>query len=103
MSTEFWYAKELGDGVAALHPTNQIQDQFVKYTLAETVRRGAYPSEMAIFSKYDSHKNVVTMYFSPGAMQFAQTVGAAPCERPGRKDLGLLAGDASVLEKLFSD
>ncbi len=49
---------------------------------------------MAVFSRYDLEKNIVTVYFSPGASALAKMFGAAPCEKPKKEGrLSLLVGD----------
>jgi hypothetical protein len=83
-----WYSKDLGDGVDAYAPTKQIQDAFVPLFSA-----AGCPVDMAVFSRYDLRKNVVTVYFSPSASQLAGAFGAVPCGKPTREELGLLVGD----------
>jgi len=83
-----WYSKELGDGVDALDPSSQIKAAHFATVLAHGETRGA-----AVFSRYDSEANVVTVYFTPQAQALAQQFGAAPCEKPHlRAGLKLLAG-----------
>lgn len=38
------------------------------------------PVDMAVFSRYDLAKNVVTAYFSPNAKTLAEAFGATPCQ-----------------------
>jgi len=84
-----WHSKELGDGVDALAPQRAILDAFI-----QLVKAGSQLAGIAVFSSYDTHRNVVTVYFTPNATAIAQAFGALPCERPSREHrLGLLAGD----------
>ena len=83
-----WFSLDLGDGVAAYAPTRQIQDSFMSMFMT-----AGGPVAMALFSRYDLNRNVVTVYFSPVASQVATLFAAKPCEKPHREDLGLLAGD----------
>lgn len=99
-----WYSTDLGDGTQAFAPTNAILESFIPIFAAA----GA-PIDMAVFSRYDLGRNVVTVYFSPGAATMAQMYGATPCEKPGRDTpdesrhgrLGLLAGDQRCWELFF--
>jgi hypothetical protein len=95
MST--WYSKALGDGVDALAPTTQIQQAYLALSLATRL-----PIDCAIFSYYDLQANVVTVYFTPSAMQLAKSFGAVPCDPPVNKEgFGLLNGEMRVWEVLF--
>jgi hypothetical protein len=57
---------------------------------------------MAVFSWYDLEKNLVTVYFSPGASALAKMFGATPCEKP-KKDgcVSLLVGDQYCMELFY--
>ena len=96
-----WHSKVLGDGVEAFVPTSKIQEAFL--TLAQSqARTGHYPTDAAVFSRYDSKTNVVTVYFTPSAELLAVAFGAAPCEKPAPTgDFGLIVGDARVWEAHF--
>ena len=92
-----WYSKDLGDGIDANAPSGQIQEAFPPLFAAA----GA-PLDMAVFSHYDLEKNVVTVYFSPGASVLAKTFGAAPCEKPKKvKGFGLLVGEQRSVEFFY--
>jgi hypothetical protein len=84
-----WYSVDLGDGIAAYKPTEQIQEAF---TAAYVLNRGATKG-MAAFSRYDTERNIVTVYFTPPAHQIAKVFNATPCEKPSIENLGLLIGD----------
>jgi len=59
------------------------------------------PIGKAMFSRYDLHKNVVTVYFSPAAKVMAGWFGAKPCEKPSITGLALEAGDIRCWQELF--
>ena len=89
MST--WYAVELGDGIQAYEPSHRIQELFTPIFVA-----AGCPFDMAVFSRYDFDKNIVTAYFSPSAHEVAKLFKATPCEKPSRYSpdrLALLIGD----------
>ncbi len=68
MSEETWYSVDLGDGVEAFHPSNEIQDAFfLAYTIPNPLKN------MAAFSRYDLETNVVTVYFTPNAETASHT------------------------------
>lgn len=84
-----WCSKDLGDGVAAIAPSQQIQKAFLLLFAA-----AGHPIDMAVFSRYDLEKDVVTVYFSPGAIALAKMFGATPSEKPPNDEyLSLLVGD----------
>jgi hypothetical protein len=84
-----WYSKNAGKGVAAFGPTHRMTEAFVALASDHSVSADA-----AIFSRYDMHADVVTLYFSPTADVIATAFGAIPCERPtADPDLALLVGD----------
>ena len=91
-----WFSKDLGDGVAAYTPTHEIMDAFTPMLAA-----AGCPIDMVLFSRYDSQRNVVTVYFSPHASNLARMFGAQPCEKPSREDLSLLVWDARVWEHFY--
>lgn len=92
-----WYSKDLGDGVSAFGPTLKIQE-----ALKEIVKAGVYSRDLAVFSQYDSRKNVVTVYFSPSARLLAEAFDSTPCEKPvPEKGFALIVGDARNWEIHF--
>lgn len=93
-----WYSKDIGDGVEAYEPTSKIQEAF-------TPLFGAVgcPVDMAVFSRYDHRRNIVTFYFSPAASMLAKAFSATPCQEPSRENLSLLVGDARCMSVLFPD
>ena len=94
-----WYGLFLGNGADAFAPTMKIQNDFMRAFIASGGN-----VEMAMFSLSESTSEAheVTIYFSPAAVEFAKTiVGAAPCDKPSRKNLGLLVGDQRCWDKLF--
>ena len=98
---EFWYSKELGDGMMAPIPSDEIQDAFLKSFIA-----AGKPLDMAVFTRYESEGRLhceVTAYFSPAAVDVAKAFDAKPCEKPSRMGLGLLAGDERSWSALFPE
>lgn len=92
-----WYSKDLGDGIDANAPSGQIQDAFLPLFAA-----AGQPTDMAVFSRYDLEKNIVTVYFSPGASALAKMFCATPCEKPKKEGrLSLLVGDQRCLKLFF--
>lgn len=89
-----WYSKELGDGTQAFGPSGQIQEAFLPLFAA-----ARQPTDMAVFSRYDLEKNIVTVYFSPSASALAKMFDATPCEKPRKEGrLSLLVGDQRCLD-----
>ena len=94
-----WYSKELGNGMAAQEPSNKIMEEFLLLFAAK-----GNPVEMAVFSHYDRHADVVTAYFSPGAKELAERFAASPCKKPTFGDgTGLLVGDQRAIQALFPE
>lgn len=92
-----WFSKDIGDGVAAFAPSGQIQKAFLPLFAA-----AGQPNDMAVFSRHDLERNMVTVYFSPGAAVLAKMFGAVPCDKPKKDDrLGLLVGDQRCLQLLY--
>lgn len=85
-----WQSKEMGDGVDAFAPSQQL---FQAFETLELSQAGALPPGIGVFSLYDLRRNVVTWFFSPEAEVLAQAFGASPCEKPTPVEgFGLLAG-----------
>jgi hypothetical protein len=96
-----WYSKQLGDGMMASVPSAEIEEIFLP--LFEYVGR---PLDMAVFTRYESEGRLhceVTAYFSPAAVEVAKVIGAEPCAKPARAELGLLTGDKQVWSVLFPE
>jgi hypothetical protein len=92
-----WYSKILGDGVEANEPTHLIQEAFIPLFSA-----AGQPINMAVFSRYDLEKNIVTVYFSPGASVLAKMFSAQLCEKPIKENgLGLIVGDQRCLQLFY--
>ena len=92
-----WHSKELGNGVDALAPTNEIQQAFIPLYAMK-----GQPVDMAIFTRYDLERNIVTVYFSPAAEELAKTYNAAPCEKPKRENrLALIVGNPECWNALY--
>ena len=96
-----WYSKELGDGITASMPSDEIERAFlgVFTTLGK-------PLDMAVFTRLESEGRLhceVVAYFSPAAKEIALAFDAEPCEKPARAGLGLLAGDELSWSTLFPE
>ena len=92
-----WFSVEIGDGIQAYGPSHQIQEAWLPLFVA-----AGQPTNMAVFSRYDTDKNIVTVYFSPGASALASIFKAIPCEKPKKENrLGLLVGDARSWQLFF--
>lgn len=91
-----WYSKDLGDGVEALGPTDEIEKAWMLTYIAS-----GRPLDMAVFTKYPTETNIVTAFFTPSAHTLAEMFGATPCEKPPRDGLRLLVGDERCWEHLF--
>ena len=64
--SDTWYSKDLGDGVEAFEPTSEMMKAFFLALAA-----AGSPTDMALFSCYDHHRNIVTAFFSPAASAIA--------------------------------
>lgn len=93
-----WQSGNLGDGIAAYKPSMQIQEVFTPLFVA-----AGCPHDMAVFSRYDLDKNIVTAYFSPSAYETARIFNATPCEKPTSSDLALLIGDVRCWQIFFPE
>lgn len=93
-----WQSVELGDGIAAYKPSMQIQEIFTPLFVA-----AGCPHDMAVFSRYNLDRNIVTAYFSPSTYKTARIFNATPCEKPSRPDLSLLIGDVRCWQILFHE
>ena len=96
-----WYSKELGDGVMAALPADEIKEVFLQ--LFHAIGK---PLDMAVFTRLESEGRLhceMTAYFSPAAKDVALAFDAEPCEKPSPAGLGLLAGDELSWSKLFPE
>ena len=96
-----WYSKDLGDGIMASMPSEEIESAFLRFFT--TVGK---PLDMAVFTRLESEGRLhceVVAYFSPAAKDIALAFDAEPCEKPSRAGLGLLAGDKLSWSKLFPE
>jgi hypothetical protein len=86
-----WYSKELGDGIMAAMPSDEIEKAFLKL-----FNNAGKPLNMAVFTRLESEgrpQGEVLTYFSPATKGVAKSFDAQPFEKPSRAGLGLLAGD----------
>ena len=96
-----WYSKELGDGIMASMPSDEIESMFLR--LFTTMGK---PLDMAVFTRLESEGRLhceVVAYFSPAAKEIALAFDAEPCEKPFQAGLGLLVGDKRSWSKLFPE
>jgi hypothetical protein len=98
---ESWYSLSLGDGMMAGAPSAQIERLF-----GERFSAAGEPLAMAVFTRPESEGRLyceIIAYFSPAAVDVARALHAAPCEKPARMGLGLLAGDPGCWQILFPE
>ena len=96
-----WYSKELGDGMMAATPSDEIEKAFLG-----VFRAAGKPLNMAVFTRLESEGRLhceVMAYFSPAAKEVAKAFDAQPCGKPARAGLGLLAGDDLCWSVLFPE
>lgn len=101
LGMRMWYSKELGDGIIASIPSDEIKEAFSRVFNAEGM-----PIDMAVFTRLESEGRLhceVIAYFSPSASDVAKAFDAQPCEKPVRMGLDLLAGDKRAWSVLFAD
>jgi hypothetical protein len=96
---ENWQSIDIGTGLSAAAPSNSIKQSFLSAFIA-----AGQPPGMAVFSRYDTRNDVVTVYFTPAASLLATTFGASHCAKPepGNR-LVLLAGDESNWDVHFAE
>ena len=98
-----WYGLYVGRGEAAHDPSMKALAMFLVAFIA-----AGQPLHMAVFSQSadpdESGREDVTLYFSPSAAEALRRhfPGIAPCDRPARGDLQLLAGDQNCWPILFA-
>lgn len=98
---DYWYTLNLGDAMLAVAPSEEVEQLFMKAFLA-----AGRPSAMAVFTRHESEGRLhceVIAYFSPASGSVAEALGAAPCPKPARADLGLLAGSPDAWAMLFPE
>jgi hypothetical protein len=96
-----WHSKELGDGIMAAMPLDEIVKAFL-----QQFNEAGKPPNMAVFTRLESEGRLhceVVAYFSPAALEVARAFEAQPCEKPARAGLGLLAGEESSWSVLFPE
>jgi len=96
-----WYSVSLGDGMMASIPSEEIKAIFQQLFPA-----GDIPSDMAVFTRLESEGRLhceMIAYFSPAAIEVAESFDAEPCEKPLRARLGLLAGSDLSWSALFDE
>src|SRR5512143_298353 len=96
-----WFRLDLGDGMLADVPSEQVAEAF-----QPSFEAAGKPLEMAVFTRPESEGRLhceVIAYFSPAAAKIALDFDAEPCEKPARSGLGLLAGDPRCWSLLFPE
>lgn len=96
-----WFSKQLGDGILAYAPKEQIQDLFRALFAA-----AGRPAAMAVFTRNELEGRLqceVVAYFSPAAEVIARQLDAQACEKPSRAELDLLAGEPGCWTVLFPE
>jgi hypothetical protein len=96
-----WFSKQLGDGILAYAPKDQIQEMFPALFAA-----AGRPADMAVFTRHELEGRLqceVVAYFSPGAEALARQLDAQACEKPSRAELDLLAGEPGCWTVLFPE
>ncbi len=91
-----WFCKNLGHGEQAYGPITKVHDAFFALSLT-----GTDSMAVAVFSRDDVGSDTTIIYFSPEAASLAHIVEAAPCTKPIRQGLSLLAGDDRCWGVLF--
>lgn len=94
-----WYSKELGDGMVAHLPLEEIGAEFTPRFDA-----AGKPDDMAVFKRHELGSGLfceVTAYFSPAAAEVAQACNADPCEPPHPDDVTLYYGNNGCWSTLF--
>ena len=86
-----WYSKNLGDGMKAFTPSEQIQEAY----LALAMQQKDINSNVAVFSQDDFETNSIIVYFTPESKTLASIFDATPCDKPDpQNNLSLLVGTA---------
>ncbi len=98
---ETWYIKDIGDGMTASMPAEEIKRAFQRFFQAV-----GEPADMAVFTRLESEGRLhceVMAYFSPAAKEVAEAFEARPCKKPERMGLDLLAGNVLSWSLLFPE
>jgi len=96
---DYWYTLNLGDAMLAASSSEEVEQLFKK-----TFMDAGGPSEMAVFTRLESEGRLhceMIAYFSPAARDVAEALNAAPCPKPMRTGLALLAGNPEAWLQLF--
>lgn len=86
---ENWFKKEIGDGVAAFLPSMEVSELYI-----ELIMTGKDMSNVCVFLKHDTQRQMKTLYFTPEAEILAKLLSATHCKKPiSIEKLSLLAGE----------
>ena len=72
-----WHKKEMGNPANAYWDIREIQKKFMV-----SLFKNHYPEGMTLHSSFSTKDGNVTLYFSPIAKPFAESINATPCEKP---------------------
>lgn len=81
-----------------------LEDLTENFCLA--VESADAPPEMAAFYRHESDGSLhcsVNVYFSPAAVEFAESIGAKPCSRPSVYGLCPIADSEQAIALLFPE
>ena len=98
-----WYKLDLGNAHTAHGRTLEISQSFRDNLILSEPNMDA-----ALFSRYDTRNDMLTLYFAPGSADLAKRWGATECSKPeiwpGRFDrIGCLGGEGGALDFHFPD
>lgn len=94
-----WYAKNLGDGMMAWEPLENIRERF-----DDAYLKAGRPDGMAVFYRHASEGRLhceVIVYFSPAAQDLARDLGADIAPVPSPDGLALLGGSEASWQLLI--
>ena len=86
-----WHSMNLGKGSRALHQLRDLQNQMIRALRQMAASPAGTSPDFAMFSRIEDGNTVV--YFTPGAADFAQSMGAAPCPKPPTAGIAMLLGE----------
>lgn len=94
-----WFSKDLGDGMMAYLPLEEILAEFTPRFEA-----AGRPDDMALFKRHELGSELfcnATAYLSPAAAEIAHACLATPCVPPPADDITLVAGNETCWTQLF--
>lgn len=91
---EQWFVANLGDAMLAGDELERVCALFA---------RQCDPCGTAVLMRHENHGCLhceLVLYFPPELAEFAASVGAQPCGRPGPSEMGVAIGSAQRLADL---